>query len=194
VQGLQSDSFDAILIAPSFIPLEPRFRLIPGMGVFCDGPSQTLRVLARCERQSIRRICATADLLPLAQIAGVLLREEGQTVEIADAPATDLADAIVVSGSEKAGQFPVLIDVDLGEWWNTATGLPLPLAVWVGRRAWSDLRRVLFRAAQTGSGADTVSSPLRYAMGVDEMDALRHHAELLHRHGFIESSLLPPLC
>jgi hypothetical protein len=167
------------------------------MGIFCDGPSQTLRLQARCERRSIRRICASASDVPLAEIAGALLKEEGLTVEIAVAPATEFGDAVVLCGSGDEGCRPALLDVDLGEWWNTATGLPMPLAVWVGRRAWSDLRRVLFRAAQTGSecpAGDAVRSPLRYAMGVDEMDALRHHAELLHRNGFAGSSLLPPLC
>lgn len=191
-QGIASAEFDAVLIPPGVIPCTKGLRIIPGLGVFSTGHAAGPRLTARCDRAQLQRIFASADLAAMAQVAASLLAEEGVKVVVCGGIPEGPYDGELAEVSPMASG--TILDLNLSEWWEVATGLPLPWAVWVGGRAYSDLRRVLARTAQTAMEMEVSIPGMRYTMGVDEMDALRCVAKLLHRHGYASSPDLPPLC
>jgi len=137
----------------------------PVGGIACDGPTLTVRLFCRCEKEAVRTVAADGDSHTSVVLASLLLREwtgrlpevrrvrwTGETGEVSGgaARAAGSADALlligdkVVTGAPPQWVYPH--QVDLGEAWRAWTGLPFVFAAWAGRRG-EDVSEVADRLA-----------------------------------------------
>jgi chorismate dehydratase len=126
--------------------------LLPAGGIGCDGPTLTVRLFSRVPLERIRCVALDSDSRTSVALLKVLLSWRG--VEPAYVrwsmprhagsggarpvwPTPDEADALLLIGDKvvtsrpEARAFPR--EVDLGEAWRDATGLPFVFAAWTAR-------------------------------------------------------------
>ena len=129
-------------------------RMLDAGGIGCDGPTLTVRLLSRRPIERVRRVMLDSDSHTSVALLKVLLRWRGVEpvclpwsprggggaggeARGAGLPSAEQADAVLLIGdkvvtSRRGGEaFPH--ELDLGEAWKRATGLPFVFAAWTAR-------------------------------------------------------------
>ncbi|MEM1208839.1 MAG: MqnA/MqnD/SBP family protein [Planctomycetota bacterium] len=123
-----------------------RLEAWPVGGIACDGPTLTVRLFCRCEKESVRTIAADGDShtsvvlarLLVGRWAGALPRvERVRWSGVADGASAPEADSLLLIGDKVVTASPPRWvyphQVDLGAAWRAWTGLPFVFAAWAGR-------------------------------------------------------------
>lgn len=138
---------------------DPSLEIIPGIGIGCAGPVESVKLFCRDDVRSIRRVALdTSSLTSCLLTRIVLLEKHGLRFECTPmSPSLDEMlqgnDAAVVIGDPAmkvpAGQYR---ELDFGEEWYEMTGLPFVFAGWVVNpdRASSEVVDVLTRTKAHG--------------------------------------------
>lgn len=114
--------------------------ILPVGGIGCDGPTLTVRIYSQVPLEQVEAIHADTDSHTSVALMRVLMRWRlGRDVTIRDfdarqgdrPPTMLLIGDKVVTDSPAAVRYPH--QLDLGEAWKEATGLPFVFAVWMCR-------------------------------------------------------------
>ncbi len=208
---LAAGELDAALV-PAFEALrDPRYLLVDGVAVACDGPVFSVFLAHRGDLRDLRSVALDPASLSSLNLLKVVLAEfHGMRPSFgAD------GDARLVIGNQaiefrlahegKAGGWRFL---DLGEEWKRCTGLPFVFALWALRpetpnaTAVADAFRTLMErgvrripeliACEDFADEETrrryLVKFLRYDIGLSGKAALGRFRELLTAHGLIERS------
>lgn len=180
---LAGGELDAALV-PAFEALrDPRYQLVDGVAVGCDGPVFSVFLAYRGELREVRTIAADPASLSSLNLLKVLLAEfhgmQPVFGEKGDARLLIGNQAIEfrMSGEAQTGGWKFL---DLGEEWKRCTGLPFVFAVWA-------LRPGLAGAAEI---ADALRSLKRTGVGcIPELIATEHFADEETRRRYLTEFL-----
>ncbi|MEM9253123.1 MAG: MqnA/MqnD/SBP family protein [Planctomycetota bacterium] len=119
----------------------------PVGGIACDGPTLTVRLFCRCEREAVRSIAADGDSHTSVVLASLLVgRWTGELPRVERVSWSGVgqgeaseptADALLLIGDKVVKAAPPRWmyphQVDLGAAWREWTGLPFVFAAWAGR-------------------------------------------------------------
>jgi chorismate dehydratase len=117
-----------------------RWRVVSDVCIGCDGETMTVRVFSRVPPHRVRRIWADPASHSSVALAGLVWREQYDTVleveSLADATQTQDCDAVLLIGDKvvTAAPYGFTYQTDLGGAWKTLTGLPFVFAVWSARQ------------------------------------------------------------
>jgi predicted solute-binding protein len=145
--GAISDALEAGRLDVGLVPVvtahaHPEWDWVPGLGIACDGPVDSVLVLARGTLPGAESLATDPASRTSNLLAQIVLEDLLKTpLEVVPGPAAlrerlEAADAAVVIGD--AALFfddPGVERLDLGEAWKRSTGLPFVFAVWAGPRA-----------------------------------------------------------
>ena len=132
---MRAGELDAALV-PVFEALErPLYRIVPGISISCRGPVQSVHLFCKTEPSRIRSVALDPSSRASAALARILLNArcaEPPTYRIGIDPE---ADAQLVIGDPALRRLAQprpedACEMDLGEEWMRATGLPFVFAVW----------------------------------------------------------------
>lgn len=157
-------------------------RMLAAGGIGCDGPTLTVRLLSRVPIEEIRIVVLDPDSHTSVALLKVLMGWWGLSPRYMAWPAepskpggerllpeANRADAVlligdkVVTAPREPGSFPH--ELDLGEAWQQATGLPFVFAAWTIR-------------AESEDAADRLDARLREA----RERGVAHAGEIAERH------------
>jgi chorismate dehydratase len=215
---LESGEIDGALISTFAMFHLLGARYVPGAGIVSRGRVRSIRLFCRKPPEDLKRVGLDNWSLSAANMTRVILKRKWNVspeflpVDPVCPPRDDESlDAFLLIGDnalrEPQGDFDV---VDLGEAWESFTGLPFVYALWVFRRGAGspDAARLLQRALREGlarldeiiAGAardlpcidevaarDYLTNCIRYNVGSDEEAGLRRYYEYL-----AEDGLAPP--
>ena len=210
---LAAGELDAALV-PAFEALrDPRYLLVDGVAVACDGPVFSVFLAHRGELRDVRSVAADPASLSSLNLLKVLLAEfHGIQPAFGEN-----GDARLLIGNQ-AIEFRLANEtdsdlrfLDLGAEWKRCTGLPFVFAVWALRRELpgapeiADALRAVKRngvAHIPGLIADEefadeetrrryLTEFLRFDFGPREKAGIDLYRELLARHRLIEHSRAP---
>jgi chorismate dehydratase len=208
---LASGELDAALV-PAFEALrDPRYSLVDGVAVACDGPVFSVFLAYRGELKDLRSISLDPASLTSAHLLRVLLAEfhglhpafgpEGEAQLLIGNQAIDFR-----LGEMRSGGWNLL---DLGEEWKRCTGLPFVFALWAlapgtppeAADALREIKRAGIAEIETIIAEETFATPeirrryltehIRFDLDAPERAALDRYRQLLAKHGFIEGVSTP---
>jgi chorismate dehydratase len=199
-------------------------RMLTAGGIGCDGPTLTVRLLSRVPIEQIRSVMLDPDSHTSVALLKVLLGwrglsprymawpvEQGKPGGERPLPDAEQADAVlligdkVVTAPREPGSFPH--ELDLGEAWQQATGLPFVFAAWTIRAdSEDDARRLDTRlsearergVAHAGEIAEEhaaahgwpvelarryLAEILRYDIGPRQIEAIRRFGRACYENG-----------
>ncbi len=192
--------------------------VVPVGGIGSRGPTLTVRLFSRAPFERVTRIAADTDSHTSVALARVVMQQRfGRAVEVVDFDARhqtgELPDTMlligdkVVAATPHNGDYPH--ELDLGQAWFEATGLPFVFAVWMARRSTElgNLPELLEanRAANAGRIDQIVErwaaplgwpsalagrylgEKLRYAVGDEELRAIERFWQLAGGLGLIDA-------
>jgi len=140
--------FDAALLPLFEILRRPSARVVDGIGIGCDGPVRSVII----KPWSPSTKCVACD--PDSRMSNALLQVLLQGSKIKFAQAGEASDAQLIIGDPALkfrSEHPDIPVRDLGEWWNTLTGLPFVFACWwVSESAPQSVADELRASAKTG--------------------------------------------
>lgn len=149
-QSLIEGKLDAALGPIAMTLAHPELRVIPGLGVACDGPVASIKLFHRVPLADLRRVALDTSSRSSALLAKIILqRFEGASPEFVTAPPDLEAMLAVADGALLIGDNALVAELrppegglppwqDLGERWKRETGLGFVFAMWAYR---SDLDR-----------------------------------------------------
>jgi chorismate dehydratase len=209
---LAAGELDAALV-PAFEALrDPRYSLVEGAAVACDGPVFSVFLAYRGELCDVRRISLDPASLTSAHLLRVLLLEFHQMQPEFGAG----GDARLLIGNQaiefrlaeaEAGGWQLL---DLGAEWKRCTGLPFVFALWALApgvpTAAAEALRAIKRAGVADIGAIIAEETfpprelrerylteyIRFDFDASGCAALERYRGLLAKHGFIVPSATSP--
>jgi len=208
---LAAGKLDAALV-PAFEALrDPRYALVDGAAVACDGPVFSVFLAYRGELRDVQSISLDPASLTSAHLLRVLFSEfHGMRPEVRPDGAAKLMignQAIEFRLREmEPGGWKIL---DLGAEWKRCTGLPFVFALWAlspaAPAAAADAFRAIKRAGLEDLPAiiaeETFATPeireryltehIRFELDGRGREALGRYRELLSKHGFIAPSSAP---
>lgn len=151
---LAAGDLDAALI-PVFEALKnPRYRIVPGVSISCRGSVQSVKLFCRRPIQDVRAVALDPSSRTSAALTRILL-ETGRGLrpdyKVGIDPDADAQLLIGDPALEYAGDS--VHEIDLGQDWMRATGLPFVFAVWAARpsAATLELARLLQEAKRAGA-------------------------------------------
>ena len=210
---LAAGELDAALV-PAFEALrDPRYLIVDGVAVACDGPVFSVFLAYRGELRDVRSVAADPASLSSLNLLKVLLSEfHGLQPDFAEKGEARLMignQAIEFRlANETGGGWKFL---DLGEEWKRCTGQPFVFAVWALRQGLpcapeiADALRALKRSgvaripgliaheeiADEETRRRYLTEFLRFDFGPRENAGIDLYRELLARHRLIEDSHVP---
>ncbi|MCZ7579331.1 MAG: menaquinone biosynthesis protein [Fimbriimonadaceae bacterium] len=216
---LDDGAVDAILVSSIDLLTQPDRRAAAGVCIGSYGPAASVRLFSKTPIAEIASLALDASSMTSNALARLLLqREYGVTprTELCqpDLPAMlSTHDAAVLIGNKGlAENAEGAVELDLGDEWTRATGLPFVWALWVGDEnlvpelaayleeafRWSraNFSQVCLQAAET-SGWDLetceryLGETMRYELGEREVEGLRLYGSLLKEFGIAESVYEP---
>ncbi|NCO68934.1 MAG: menaquinone biosynthesis protein, partial [Acidobacteria bacterium] len=143
------------LVPVAALPALAGFHALPDLGVACNGAVRSVLVVSRVAPERITRLAVHSASRTSAALARLLLAERwGVRPEIVtvDPPLAIMlatADAALVIGDPAlalAGHTG-LVEIDLGEAWQSWTGLPFVFAAWAVPNHASDAIAALLHAS-----------------------------------------------
>ena len=205
---LADGELDAALV-PAFEALrDPRYRIVDGVAIACDGPVFSVFLAYRGELRDVRAVAADPASLSSLNLLKVLLAEfhgiQPSFGENGDARLLIGNQAIEFRLIEEAGTGGWKF-LDLGAEWKRCTGLPFVFAVWALRQGLpgapeiADALRALKRSgvgnipklianeefADEETRRSYLTKFLRFDFGSREKAGIERYRELLARHGWI---------
>lgn len=165
-RDLRDDKLAVALVPQVEALRDPSYRIVPGLGVCCRGPVESILLFTTKEWKEIRRVGVDLSSNTSVELLKLLFHMRGDDVpECVEVPprldplrrdAADAAelDAVLLIGdralAEDHGEFPRF---DLGALWTEETGLPFVFAVWLGREGMDpELIGAVESAAERGLG------------------------------------------
>ncbi len=206
---------DAGLVPVGALLAEPGlagFRVVPDLAIGCDGPVDSVLLVAETPPERWRRVVLDGASRTSAILARLLLAERAGAmglagpVEIVEAPAGAALEraggetaALVIGDAARALDARWTVRLDLGAAWRAWTGLPFVFAVWAGRPDLDPAAVAAIRAAgRAGLAAldagRLVRDPedrrylverIRYALDDRATAGLRRFAALAHAAGLL---------
>jgi chorismate dehydratase len=196
------------------------YRIVPGAGIISEGPVASVALLTTVPVSKIRTIAADTSsrtsnaLLHILCVEQFGIDPEFRPMRPDAARMLRQCDAALLIGDPALFVDPDALGatkVDLGEEWNSLTGLPFVWAFWAGRPGalTHDGVEALLAARDGGVAASNeiaaaYCSPdraergkaylrdnIRYSLGEREQDGLRMYYELAGKHGLVEA-VAPP--
>lgn len=198
-----------------------RLTLVPVGGIGCDGPTLTVRLYSRVPVKQITTLYTDTDSHTSAALVRILLSELFDTrpriidyharEEVAEGRLAGQPEAVLLIGDKVVTGSPPAVtyryQLDLGEAWQSLTGLPFVFAMWM-TRAGTELgdlplrlagrleanlpQRVLIaeRHAErhgwpTELAEHYLVDVLRYRVGARELEAVGRYGRLLERYGLV---------
>ena len=201
-----------VALVPTFEVLRcPRYEIVDGVAVACDGPVFSVILAHHGKLRDVRSVALDPASLTSANLVRVLLAEfhhlRPEFAENGEARLIIGNQAIEFRlAQEKTGEWNVL---DLGEEWKRCTGLPFVFAVWAMRpgmnKAAADALRMLRRAGlmrvpelvemETFATVDVrrayLTQHIQFGIDAGGRTAILKYRELLARHGLIEDATTP---
>lgn len=211
---LRAGEADLGLIPVAALLSDGDYRVLPGYGIGCDGPVDSVllvgeRPLAEWDRVVLDGESRTSIILAQILLRGPLGRPD-LTIEAVD-PGAGLFHARGTTGAVLIGDAARLLPdrlttrIDLGAVWKGWTDLPFVFAVWAARADLpADAVQQVRAAAEQGLHArlsapeadrDYLTRSIRYQLDDRAMMGLRRFAALGRQAGLLgreEFSLLPP--
>lgn len=189
--GLAEGLLDVALIPSVECFRNPEYRVVSDACVAARGPVLSVKLFSRVPIREIRRLALDAGSRTSATLVRVILSEQyGLTPELERLPMghsldeTD-ADAVLLIGDRAipTPEEPFAEIWDLGEKWQSWTGLPFVFAMWVsaGNRDVSQLGEALGKARDLGvlRFAEIAQREARL-LGIDETTAYDYLSKNLH--------------
>lgn len=142
-EDLSTGKLDIALIpsAEYFRGLSRGYTIVSDAVIACRGPVWSVRLLSRVPISQIQTLALDVGSRTSAALVQILLsrhagvRPHTIPLEMEQVPENVDADAILMIGDRAmhppAGVYHEIID--LGQWWQEATGLPFVFAMWVAR-------------------------------------------------------------
>lgn len=130
-------------IVPVIEIARQKLEYFRGTGIACHGPVRSILLISKVPFTKIRTVATDAGSRSSVMLTRVILAEkfgiEPKFISMpADlAPMLGEADAALIIGDPALVVDPASLPfetLDLGEVWNTMTGLPMVFAVWAGRK------------------------------------------------------------
>jgi len=136
-------------IAPIAVILQaPGVDVVPGLGVSCDGPVQSIRLFHKAPLSELRRVALDGSSRSGAMLARIVLeRFEGARPEYVGRPPVlldmlaDCDGALLIGDPALTAPTDLAPHVDLGELWKRRTGLGFVFAMWGLRPGLSQQKR-----------------------------------------------------
>jgi predicted solute-binding protein len=194
-EWLRDGKVDAALVPIVETMENPRYWLVDGVGIGCDGPVYSvILALGNGPLENVRRVQLDPASKTSARLTRWLLEEHyGVAPEYGGEDAA--VDARLMIGDpaiEFRRQHPERPVLDLGEAWKHATGLPFVFAVWALREPDQHLADLLREAARKGLEArdEITADPLlrrylresiRYELGVRQKAGIERFAAAVQR-------------
>lgn len=192
--------------------------VVPAGGIGSRGPTLTVRLFSRVPFEQVTLIAADTDSHTSVALARVVMHQRfGRTVGVADFDARrqdgPLPDTMLLIGDKVVTATPPESDypheLDLGQAWFEATGLPFVFAVWMAQQSTElcdlpdllDAHRIA-NADRIDAIVDTYAAPLgwsrdlalrylgeklRYAVGGEELQAIERFWQLAGELGLIDA-------
>ncbi len=210
---LAAGALDAALVPVFEAVRDPRYRIVDGVAVGCDGPVFSVFLAYRGALRDVRSVALDPASMSSANLLRVLLAEfHGVHPEFGAS-----GDAQLLIGNQ-AIEFRQAEEgisdwkfFDLGEEWKRSTGLPFVFAVWALRSAVKDSHAVAdaFRGLKVAGcaripelidGEDFgdvemrrryLTEWLRFDIGGPGREAIALYRKLLAKHGLIASDSVP---
>lgn len=141
------------------------YALVPGMAIGSDGPILSVAIFTTRPMTSVRRLALDTSSRTSVALTHVLCERLWHVAPETVAAAPDLdamlavADAALVIGDPALDIDPLpagVEKVDLGEAWQTLTGLPFVYAAWAGRPGALTAAHVAALAAARDRGLEAV--------------------------------------
>ena len=215
---LESGEIDGALISTFAMFHLPGARYVPGAGIVSRGRVRSIRLFCRKQPEHLKRVGLDNWSLSAANMTRVILKRkwgaepEFSPVDPERPPRDDESlDAFLLIGDNALREAPGDFDIiDLGEAWESFTGLPFVYALWVFRSGAGgpDAVRLLQKALREGlarreeiiacaardlpyigeaAARDYLTNCIRYDVGPEEEAGLRRYYEYL-----AEDGLAPP--
>jgi len=200
-------------------PFEPAW--LAGVPLACRGATRTVRLFARRPVEAVDVIHCDPDSHTSIALLQVLLRDlwgVNPTIQPLKSIESDVECMLLIGDKVIApeltdGTWPV--QIDLGEAWESMTGLPFVFAVWMGR---NDRLDVMMRAGRifdrqlrlnqhrlcqvvsatapdlgwpTDVASEYLSSAIRYRMGPRELEGLHAFLARVRVHGIAPDRDIP---
>ncbi|MBT5369162.1 MAG: menaquinone biosynthesis protein, partial [Nitrospinaceae bacterium] len=215
---LESGEIDGALISTFAMFHLPGARFVPGAGIVSRGRVRSIRLFCRKPPEDLKRVGLDNWSLSAANMTRVILKRKWNAapeflpVDPEHPPRDDESlDAFLLIGDnalrEAPGDFNV---IDLGEAWDSFTGLPFVYALWVFRAGAGgpEAARLLQKALREGlarreeivacaarelsymdeaAARDYLTNCIRYDVGTNEEAGLSRYYEYL-----AEDGLAPP--
>ena len=141
------------------------YALVPGMAIGSDGPILSVAIFTTTPMAQVRRLALDTSSRTSVALTHVLCAKQWQIAPEMVSAAPDLdrmlavADAALIIGDPALDIDPLpagVEKVDLGEAWQTLTGLPFVYAAWAGRPGALTPPHVAALAAARDRGLDAV--------------------------------------
>ena len=210
---LAAGELDAALVPVFEVLRNPRYLLVDGVAVGCDGPVFSVFLAYRGELRDVRSVAADPASLSSLNLLKVLLAEfHGIQPAFGEK-----GDARLLIGNQ-AIEFRMAEEgrsgwkfLDLGEDWKRCTGLPFIFAVWALREGLPEVAEVAealraLKRCGVGCLAELIAAEdfadgefrrryltefLRFDVGRGEKAGLERYRELLARRRLIEDFRVP---
>ncbi len=151
---LAAGDLDAALI-PVFEALKnPRYRIVPDVSISCRGSVQSVKLFCRRSIQDVRSVALDPSSRTSAALTRILLETRRGLRPDYKVGIDPNADAQLLIGDPALGYAGDFVDeIDLGQDWMRAAGLPFVFAVWAARpsAATPTLARLLQEAKRAGA-------------------------------------------
>jgi chorismate dehydratase len=194
----------------------PELRIVPGISISAYGAVKSVRLFSKVPMAEIASVALDTSSLTSSALTQILLREQFGISPIFHHHAPDLAamlathDAGLIIGDLKLFDLmPGTTVYDLGQGWQTMTGLPFVYACWLSRadRATPEMTDILTRAKIWGlarleeialhwSGQmdlpldrcrDYLMSVMNYDLTAEQLAGLRLFQRKCLEHGLIST-------
>jgi cyclic dehypoxanthinyl futalosine synthase len=192
--ALERGDCDLALVPVASYADHPEWEVVPGIGIGCRGPVETVVLVADVPVHDIRRVHLDSASRTSVVLLQMLMRERGLLVELEVAEhgtgeskvgGSEAALIIGDAAFDVASRHPTVLD--LGDQWLGETGLPFVFAFWAARPG--VLKPAHVRALQAardrsvGKYCETIAREYREERLAAGQDALaeNHYANYLRR-------------
>lgn len=187
-----------------YLSMREQYDLIPGTGIACHGPVQSVFLKhAKKDLSEVRTISLDSSSLTGAHLLKVLCAQVWniKPTFISEKETADAQFWIGDRALEIKRQHPQDTYLDLGETWKNWTDLPFVFAVWAARKGLAQDSLKQFqqrclesianpaRVAQTPEEEFYITQSIHYSLSNEEMTGLERFSRELQSLGFISEQL-----
>jgi chorismate dehydratase len=154
IDGLRDNRFDVALLPVIDFQRLPGLTILPAGGIGCDGPTLTVRLFSRTPIETTRTLACDPDSHTSVALARIILAEQmnirPELIDLRNARDVPGETRLLI-GDKVVCDEPRGFEhqLDLGEAWKRATGLPFVFAVWMARDDADLDHRAIFEKLET---------------------------------------------